>query len=138
MNHIPKTLPLCYDTKNKVDYKVEKKHSSLFILKNVNSKKTILLFVSLVFLFTNVIAHELHAYICIYGTTSSGVIASYTAKKLGKSVIFIEPANRIGGLTTGGLGLTDIGNPFIMKGYTYTFYKKIGQDYGNNGEKRDC
>ncbi|MEJ0101566.1 MAG: FAD-dependent oxidoreductase [Bacteroidota bacterium] len=30
--------------------------------------------------------------ICIYGGTSSGVIAAYTAKKMGKSVILIEPA----------------------------------------------
>jgi NADPH-dependent 2,4-dienoyl-CoA reductase/sulfur reductase-like enzyme len=29
--------------------------------------------------------------ICVYGATSAGVIAAYTAKKLGKTVILIEP-----------------------------------------------
>ena len=71
--------------------------------------------------------------ICIYGGTSSGVMAAYTARKAGKSVLLVEPTDRIGGLTTGGLGATDIGNPYIMKGYTYNFYKRIGQYYGEEG-----
>ena len=65
--------------------------------------------------------------ICIYGGTSSGVMAAYTARKAGKKVLLVEPTDRVGGLTTGGLGATDIGNPYIMKGYTYDFYKRIGQ-----------
>lgn len=71
--------------------------------------------------------------ICIYGGTSSGVMAAYTARKQGKTVLLVEPTNRIGGLTTGGLGMTDIGNPFIMKGYTKDFYQKIGNYYGTEG-----
>ena len=63
--------------------------------------------------------------ICIYGGTSSGVMAAYTACKEGKSVLLVEPTDRIGGLTTGGLGATDIGNPYIMKGYTYDFYRRM-------------
>jgi NADPH-dependent 2,4-dienoyl-CoA reductase/sulfur reductase-like enzyme len=42
--------------------------------------------------------------ICVYGGTSAGVIAAYTARKLGKSVVLIEPDRHLGGLTTGGLG----------------------------------
>ncbi|MDQ6814231.1 MAG: FAD-dependent oxidoreductase, partial [Bacteroidota bacterium] len=48
--------------------------------------------------------------ICIYGGTAAGVIGAYTAKMMGKSVLLIEPTTHIGGLTTGGLGFTDIGN----------------------------
>ncbi|MBR2161880.1 MAG: FAD-dependent oxidoreductase, partial [Bacteroidaceae bacterium] len=70
--------------------------------------------------------------ICIYGGTSSGVMAAYTARKAGKKVLLVEPTDRVGGLTTGGLGATDIGNPYIMKGYTYDFYKRIGQYYGTS------
>ena len=73
--------------------------------------------------------------ICIYGGTSSGVMAAYTACKEGKTVLLIEPTDRIGGLTTGGLGATDIGNPYIMKGYTYDFYRRIGQHYGTSSMK---
>lgn len=54
--------------------------------------------------------------ICIYGATSAGIIAAYTAKIQGKSVILLEPSNHIGGLTTGGLGQTDIGNKYAITG----------------------
>jgi len=70
--------------------------------------------------------------ICIYGGTASGVMAAYTARKAGKKVLLVEPTDRIGGLTTGGLGATDIGNPYIMKGYAYDFYKRIGKYYGTD------
>lgn len=48
--------------------------------------------------------------IVIYGGTSAGVAAALQSSRMGKSVVLIEPSNRIGGLTTGGLGQTDIGN----------------------------
>lgn len=68
--------------------------------------------------------------ICIYGGTSAGVIAAYTAIKQGKKVILIEPTDRIGGLTAGGLGFTDIGNPGIIRGYALDFYRRVGRLYG--------
>ena len=73
--------------------------------------------------------------ICIYGATPAGIIAAYTAKKKGKSVILIEPSNRIGGLTAGGLGWTDIGNESIIRGYALQFYNRIGRYYGENEPK---
>ena len=94
------------------------------------NKKVIVLLFPLLLSLTNVFANDLNVDICVYGGTSSGVMAAYTAKKMGKSVILIEPSDRIGGLTTGGLGFTDIGNPCIMMGYTYDFYKEIGLHYG--------
>ncbi len=49
--------------------------------------------------------------IIVYGgATSGGIAAAIQASRLGKSVLLIEPNQRIGGLTTGGLGQTDIGN----------------------------
>src|SRR6187401_2381361 len=68
--------------------------------------------------------------ICVYGGTSAGVIAAYTAKKMGKSVLLIEPGNRLGGLTTGGLGHTDIGNKYAVSGLSLDFYRRIGKHYG--------
>ncbi len=68
--------------------------------------------------------------ICIYGGTSAGVIAAYTAKKMGKSVILIEPGSRLGGLTSGGLGMTDIGNKYAVTGISLDFYRRIGRHYG--------
>lgn len=68
--------------------------------------------------------------ICIYGGTSAGVIAAYTAKKTGKTVLLIEPGKRLGGMTTGGLGRTDIGNKQAITGLAREFYQKIGKEYG--------
>jgi hypothetical protein len=68
--------------------------------------------------------------ICIYGGTSAGVIAAYAAKMLGKSVILIEPGNRLGGLSSGGLGQTDIGNKHAVTGLSRDFYRRLGNYYG--------
>jgi len=67
--------------------------------------------------------------VCVYGGTSSGVIAAYSASKLGKSVILIEPGKYLGGMTTGGLGKTDIGNKQAITGLSRLFYKRIGEYY---------
>ncbi len=68
--------------------------------------------------------------ICIYGGNSAGVIAAYTAKTMGKSVILIVPDGHIGGLSSGGLGQTDIGNKQAIGGLSRQFYKQLGQVYG--------
>ena len=48
--------------------------------------------------------------ICVFGGTSAGIISAVQAAKMGKSVVIAEPGSYLGGLTTGGLGATDIGN----------------------------
>lgn len=68
--------------------------------------------------------------VCVYGGTSSGVIAAYTAKKMGKSVLLIEPGKHLGGLSSGGLGQTDIGNKYAITGLARDFYRRIGRHYG--------
>jgi FAD dependent oxidoreductase len=68
--------------------------------------------------------------VCIYGATSAGVIAAYTAKKMGKSVLLIEPGQHLGGLSSGGLGQTDIGNKVAITGLSRDFYKRVGRHYG--------
>ncbi len=68
--------------------------------------------------------------VVIYGANSAGIIAAYTAKTMGKSVMLIEPSNHLGGLTTGGLGYTDIGNKYAVTGLSRDFYRRLGQHYG--------
>ena len=65
----------------------------------------------------------------IYGGTSAGIAAAVQAKRMGKSVILIEPSSRIGGLTTGGLGQTDIGNKEAIGGISREFYEGIKKYY---------
>ncbi len=68
--------------------------------------------------------------ICIYGGTSSGVIAAYTANMLGKKALLIEPGRHLGGMSSGGLGYTDIGNKSAITGLARDFYRRIGKHYG--------
>lgn len=68
--------------------------------------------------------------ICVYGGTSGGVIAAYTARKAGKTVLLIEPGKHLGGMTSGGLGLTDIGNKYAITGISRDYYRRIGKHYG--------
>jgi hypothetical protein len=68
--------------------------------------------------------------ICVYGGTSAGVIAAYTAQKLGKKAILIEPGRSLGGMSSGGLGYTDIGNKYAITGLARDFYRRMGKHYG--------
>jgi hypothetical protein len=67
--------------------------------------------------------------IVIYGGTSAGIVAGFQARAMGKSVVVIEPSNREGGLTTGGLGQTDIGNKMVIGGLSRDFYRRIAIHY---------
>jgi len=67
--------------------------------------------------------------VCVYGGTASGVIAAYSAKMMGKTVLLVEPGKYLGGMTTGGLGSTDIGNKFAVTGLARQFYRRIGEHY---------
>lgn len=73
-----------------------------------------------------------HYDICIYGATSSGVIAAYTASQMGKSVLLIATGEHVGGLSSGGLGQTDIGNKQAIGGLSRDFYKRLGKIYGED------
>ncbi|MDP4679554.1 MAG: FAD-dependent oxidoreductase [Cyclobacteriaceae bacterium] len=70
--------------------------------------------------------------VVIYGGTSSGIAAAIQVSRMGKSVIVLEPTNRIGGLTTGGLGQTDIGNKQAIGGISREFYQNIRTYYGKS------
>lgn len=71
----------------------------------------------------------LQADIVVYGGTSAGIAASVQASRMGKSVILIEPSEHLGGLTTGGLGATDIGNKDVIGGISREFYERVAQHY---------
>lgn len=69
--------------------------------------------------------------IVIYGGTSAGVSAAIQSSRMGKSVLLIEQISRIGGLTTGGLGATDIGSKKSVGGISREFYRNIRKHYEN-------
>jgi hypothetical protein len=65
----------------------------------------------------------------IYGGTAAGVVAAVQGSRLGKSVVLIEPSQRLGGLTSGGLGQTDIGNKRAIGGLARDFYRSVRRHY---------
>ncbi|WP_148091979.1 FAD-dependent oxidoreductase, partial [Paenibacillus sp. 598K] len=71
--------------------------------------------------------------IVIYGGTAAGIVAALQAKSMGKHVVVIEQGRRIGGLTSGGLGDTDIGIKEAIGGLSLEFYRRVARKYAQEG-----
>jgi hypothetical protein len=67
--------------------------------------------------------------IVVYGGTSGGVIAAVQSAKSGKRVVLVSPTAQLGGLTTSGLGWTDLGKSSILGGLSREFYHRIYRHY---------
>lgn len=94
--------------------------------------KKILGFFTLILMFQTLDAQTKKYDIVIYGGTSAGIAAAIQSSRMGKSVVLIEPTNRLGGLTTGGLGQTDIGNKQAIGGISREFYANIKKYYDDS------
>ena len=75
-------------------------------------------------------AEVIEADVVVYGGTAGGVAAACTTVKLGKTVALADFGKHIGGLTSGGLGYTDIGTKAAIGGFSRDFYKRLGKVYG--------
>lgn len=69
--------------------------------------------------------------VCVYGGTSGGAIAAVAAARLGKNVSLVMVNNHVGGMTSSGLGVTDVGNAASIGGFAAEFYSRVGQAYGS-------
>src|SRR5579883_1898783 len=68
--------------------------------------------------------------VCIYGGTAGGVVAAIETAREGKTAVIAEFGSHLGGMTSGGLSQTDIGNKGAIGGISREFYRRIGQHYG--------
>jgi hypothetical protein len=68
----------------------------------------------------------------IYGGTSGGVAAVVQARRMGKTAVLVEPGDHLGGLTSGGLGATDIGNKGAIGGISREFYQMVKAHYAED------
>ena len=78
----------------------------------------------------------------VYGSTPGGISAAIQAKRMGLSAVIVSPEFRIGGMTTGGLGQTDVGDTEAHGGISRQFYRDIRSYYADeskwvHGPKRD-
>ena len=67
--------------------------------------------------------------VVVVGGTSAGIAAAVQATRDGERVVVLEPTQRIGGMTTGGLGQTDIGDKSAFGGLARKFYSDIKKHY---------
>ena len=67
--------------------------------------------------------------VVVYGGTSGGVVAAVQAARCGKSVALVSPTAHLGGLTSSGLGWTDLGKSSILGGLSREFYHRLYLHY---------
>ena len=67
--------------------------------------------------------------VVVYGDASGGVTAAIQAARMGKSVILVSQYGHLGGMTSSGLGWTDLGNPAILGGLSREFYHRVYLHY---------
>ncbi|MEM8737923.1 MAG: FAD-dependent oxidoreductase [Planctomycetota bacterium] len=77
-------------------------------------------------------AEALHADVVVYGGTAAGVAAAIQATRSGRSALLMIFGRHVGGMTSGGLGHTDIGNKAAIGGISREFYRRVGEHYGQD------
>ena len=81
--------------------------------------------------------------ILVYGATPSGIMASIAAARMGERVALVEPSRWLGGVVSGGLCVSDVGDPRTIGGLAREFFNRIREyyahKYGENSQQvRDC
>jgi hypothetical protein len=67
--------------------------------------------------------------VCVYGGTSAGVIAAVQVHKMGKSVVLVSPTRKLGGMTSSGLGFSDMGDARVLGGLARDYFHRIYLHY---------
>lgn len=67
--------------------------------------------------------------VVVYGGNAAGVMAAVQVRRMGRTVVLVEPGPKVGGLTTSGLGATDIGRPHAIGGLARRFYRMVYLHY---------
>jgi hypothetical protein len=113
-----------------------------FLMKPNISLKRCLFTITSLLTFSGVIsAADLKADVVVYGDAPGGVTAAVQAARMNKSVILVSQYGHLGGLTSSGLGWSDIGNDSILGGLSRDFYHAVYLHYQKdeswNLQKRD-
>ncbi len=65
----------------------------------------------------------------VYGSTPSGIMAAIAASRKGLKVAMLDKAPHVGGMMTGGLNYTDIGDTSTIGGLPLEFFKRVSNYY---------
>jgi len=72
---------------------------------------------------------RIEADVVVYGDASGGVTAAVQAARMGKRVVLVSQYGHLGGMSSSGLGWTDLGNPAILGGLSREFYHRLYVHY---------
>jgi hypothetical protein len=70
--------------------------------------------------------------VCVYGASAAGVVAAVQARRDGMSVVLLDCDRWLGGLTTSGLGATDVGSEAAIGGLSREFYARLQRHYARD------
>jgi hypothetical protein len=68
--------------------------------------------------------------VAVYGATACGVMAAVAAREAGAETVLVEPGRHVGGMVSGGLGCTDVGDVRVLGGLARRFYQAVADHYG--------
>jgi hypothetical protein len=75
----------------------------------------------------------IEADLVVYGATAAGIVAAVQAHRMGRTAVVIDPGTHLGGLTTGGAGVTDTGTGAAIGGIAGEFYRRVHARYERTG-----
>jgi hypothetical protein len=67
--------------------------------------------------------------VAVYGATAAGVAAAVAAREAGASVVLVAPETHVGGMVSGGLSWTDVGDTRAIGGLARRFYVAAAEHY---------
>jgi len=67
--------------------------------------------------------------VAVYGATAAGVAAAVAARAAGARTVLVEPGAHIGGMVSGGLSWTDVGDVRVLGGFARRFYAAVADHY---------
>jgi hypothetical protein len=67
--------------------------------------------------------------VCVFGATAAGVAAAAGAADAGADVVLVERGTHVGGMVSGGLSWTDVGDVRVLGGFARRFYEAVAEHY---------
>jgi hypothetical protein len=68
--------------------------------------------------------------VAVLGATGAGVTAAVAAAEAGAAAILVEPGSHVGGMVSGGLSWTDVGDTRAIGGLARRFHQAVADHYG--------
>jgi hypothetical protein len=65
----------------------------------------------------------------VFGATAAGVTAAVAGREAGASVLLVGPDRHVGGMVSGGLSWTDVGETRVVGGLVRRFYADVAKHY---------